>query len=108
LVMRDCVVRGNLVANSGDDMFTLSRGGGLHASGTVRLVRCEFRENVASAMNDDSFNDSAGGGAWIGGADAVLEECLFIDNIARSISDPGMSWGGNNAYGGAWPARRPS
>ncbi len=96
--MTDCVIRNNRVQSYGDDQFSLADGGGLYASGTVRLTRCDFVGNLALASNDNSYNVSRGGGAALGDS-ALLNSCLFSNNEARSISGPDSYWG-NDAYGG--------
>jgi len=69
--LRNCVFSGNSATDSGGGIFNSGVGGGPNPNPPV-LTNCTFSENSAALEGGGLYNE--------GGADAVVNSCIFWDN----------------------------
>jgi hypothetical protein len=104
-IIRDCVIQGNASGSAGGgahislgaapllDSCTFTgnssdRGGGVFAeNATPTLINCLFQNNLANR---------GGGLASVGGANSIITQCLFFDNIAVSFGGAMFNAGGSD------------
>jgi hypothetical protein len=102
LVLKNCVVTGNLSGDAGSPLGNLprpggGRGGGLYNQGTLVVDNCTFEENSCGG----GWLGGSGGGIWDAGF-AILKNCNIRDNRCGA-GDSGdynaVGYGGNGGSG---------